>query len=213
MFASQLEVSQPGGSYVLRVSFSSVEPAKAARIVNRLIERYLDRQLRDKISATQKANSWLSERLQTMQQEVLDAERRVAEFGSNNRLAIGTDTSLTDAQLADLTRKLNEVRAAKAEQEAKLRAAKVRGSDAILEVLASPVVSDLRMQDAALVRRDAELATDYGERHPRRVAAREESAKLRQRITKRSIALSRASGAASPCCPRRRVSSSSKLRR
>ena len=180
--ASQLEISQPGDSYVLRVSFSSVDPEKSARIVNRLIARFLDKQLRDKIAATQNANSWLSDRLQTMQEEVLNAEHQAAEFRSNNRLAAGNDISLTDSQLADLTLKLNEVQAAKAEQEAKLQTARVRGSDAIGEVLASPVVSDLRMQDAALVRRDAELATDFGERHPMRVAAREESAKLKQRI-------------------------------
>ena len=184
MFASQLEISQPGDSYVLRVSFTSVDPTKAARIVNRLIENYLVKELDEKIRATQNANSWLSGRLQTMQQEVLDAEHRVAEFESTNRLAIRTGGSLTDAQLADLTRKLNEVRAAKAEQEAKLQAANARGSDTILDVLTSPVISGLRIQDAALVRRDAELATDYGERHPMRVAAREESAKLKQRIDK-----------------------------
>ena len=117
---SQLEISQPGNILdVLRVSFSSVDPEKSARIVNRLIARFLDKQLRDKIAATQNANSWLSDRLQTMQEEVLNAEHQAAEFRSNNRLAVGNDISLTDSQLADLTRKLNEVQAAKAEQEAK----------------------------------------------------------------------------------------------
>lgn len=183
IFRDNLVVERSGYSSVLTISYTSLDPFKAARIANGMAQFYVESQLREKREATARANSWLSKRLRSLQQEVLHAEQAAARFETDNQLVVAKGTVLTEAQLAELNRELIETRVEKVEKQAKLQLirefeASGSGWDSITEVVASPLIADLRQQEAELQGKTAEFSTVYGERHPQMQALREERARL-----------------------------------
>jgi len=172
VFTKNLRVTPSGEANILSVSYTHPDPAKAASIVNALIAAYVARQLRAKRTSSDLGYTWLSERLEALQSDVLSAEDAVERFRTENNLASTGGTTLSEVQLADLNRELIRTRAERAESEAKLRLIEdLRGSgknlDSIAEVVGSPLIAKLREQEMLLVQREGELATTYGPQHPR----------------------------------------------
>ena len=171
---------------VIGVTYTSHDPIKAARNANAHASVYVQSQLRRKRQATAEANAWLSERLQKLQQEVLDAEHAITRFQAEHRISSG-GAVLSEAEMADLSGRLIDTRAAITETEARLWQIREfersgKNLNAINEVVASSEIARLRGQEADLVRKEAELATIYGERHPQMQALRQERARHAARI-------------------------------
>ena len=171
-FRDKLKVRQEGRSYVIAVSFTSVDPRKAARIANAVAQLYVDEQREAKVEATREASSWLAQRLEALRQEVERAEKAVEEYRAQYELVAVGGSSIKEQELLQLNRELSDARADLAEREAVL--ARVRelqrrgeGLDAVADVIQSPVIINLREQEALLVKEEAELRTYYGEKHPK----------------------------------------------
>ncbi len=187
-FDDRFKVTQEGRSYVIGVSFTSTDPKKAATIANRAAELYVEGQRRLKLDATVRASDFLGSRLDDLKAEVQRSEAAVAEFRKAHKLVDAKGASLKEAQLADLSRELVTARAQLAEVQAKLRLVKElrdRGGDelaSVADVLNSPVIVDLRRQEAQLLRQEAELKTFYGERHPKMLNLINEKADLQAKV-------------------------------
>jgi polysaccharide biosynthesis transport protein len=172
-----------GQSYLIQIQFTSPDPDKAAVIANKIAERFVDDQLKGKLSATDKATGWLEQRLAELKVEVQRSDEAVTRFRIENNLADVAGASLNDQELAELNGQLIAARADLADRQAKLRLVRdLRGSDAALEsvseVTNSPMVLRLREQVTELERQESELRTLYGERHPRMLQLRDEKAKV-----------------------------------
>lgn len=186
-FDDRFKVTQEGRSYVIGVSFTSVDPQKAARVANRAAELYVEGQRRLKLDATVRASGFLGSRLDDLKADVRRAETAVAEFRKANKLVDAKGSSLKETQLADLSRELIVARAALAETQAKLRLVRElrdRGEEvaSVADVLNSQVIVDLRRQEAQLVREESELKTFYGERHPKMQNLVNEKANLQAKV-------------------------------
>ncbi|NJM55244.1 MAG: polysaccharide biosynthesis tyrosine autokinase [Verrucomicrobiae bacterium] len=186
-FSDNLELLNDPAAYVINIGFSSPDPEKAARIVNRVAEMYVDDQLNNKVFATDRTSSWLEERLAELEVELREAEERVAEFRSNNLVGDGSGITLNQQELSDLNRDLIVARGEMSETQAKLRLVRElrsagRGIDSIAEVVNSPLIISLRQEETQLLREKAELSTLYGERHPRMVQLQNDQLNLAEKI-------------------------------
>ena len=186
-FSSNLELLNDPAAYVINIGFNSPDPEKAARIVNRVAEMYVDDQLNNKVFATDRTSNWLEERLAELEVELREAEERVAEFRSNNLVGDGSGITLNQQELSDLNRDLIVARGEMSETQAKLRLVRElrgagRGIDSIAEVVNSPLILSLRQEETQLLREKAELSTLYGERHPRMVQLQNDQANLSEKI-------------------------------
>jgi len=186
-FSDRLELLSDESAYIINVGFNSPDPEKAARIVNRVAEMYVDDQLNNKIFATDRTSAWLSERLAELEIELREAEEQVAEFRSRNLVGAGQGLTLNQQELSDLNRDLIVARGQVAETQAKLAQVRRlresgRSADSIGEVVQSPVIISLRQQETQLLREEAELSTLYGERHPRMVHLRNEMRNIDAKI-------------------------------
>src|SRR3546814_8380764 len=99
IFASHPDVNYSDGSYVLRVSFSSLDPERSAAVANHIAELHVQKQLQAKRNGARRAITWMDKQLPVIQQDVLDAERRIAEFRSQHPLLAAKSGTLTEAQL------------------------------------------------------------------------------------------------------------------
>jgi len=186
-FVKGLAVGNEAGSYLISVAFTSEDPAKSARVANRIAETYVADQLSNKLSATGKASGFLEERLGPLKEEVRRAEEAVAQFRAKNGLLDAQGVTLGDQELSSLNAELISARADLAAKEAKLglvRELRTRRQalDALSDVASSPVITNLRNQEAELLSQEAELRSLYGEKHPRIVHLQNEKQNLQQKI-------------------------------
>lgn len=189
VFMSGLAVGNEVGSYLLSVSYTSEDRAKAAQIANKIAETYVSDQLTSKLSATGKASGWLDDRVKVLREDVRKAEEAVAVFRVQNNLIDAQGVTLGDQELSELNREVITAKADLAEKQARLRLVReLRGGrngealEALSDVANSPTILSLREQESALGRQEAELRTLYGERHPRMVQLQNDKQNLQQKI-------------------------------
>lgn len=183
----RLVIRRVGLTYVMGVSFTSPDPAKAARITNAFAQNYLLEQLQAKFEATRQANAWLNTRLDDLRGEVIQAEAAVEQYRNANNLLSASGATLTEQEISTYNTQLATVRAQQAEDEARLstaRAQMARGStgDDVGEALGSTVVQQLRARRAEVSGRVADLSSRYGPRHPDMVRANRELADIDSQI-------------------------------
>ncbi len=186
-FRDSVEFLSDPVAYIITIGFNSPDPEKAARIANRIAEIYVDDQLNNKIFATDRTSAWLEDRLAELEVELREAEEKVGEFRSRNLVGEGEGMTLTQQELSDLNRDLIVTRGELAEKQAKLRLVRDlrssgRSLDSIADVTSSPLIVSLRQEETQLLREEAELASLYGERHPRMVWLRNEKQNLEAKI-------------------------------
>jgi uncharacterized protein involved in exopolysaccharide biosynthesis/Mrp family chromosome partitioning ATPase len=169
-FLGGLEVGSEQAAWVITIEFTSIDPAKAAKIANRTADLYVQGQVdarREDISDTSR---WLREQIRSLREEVRTAEAAVERFKADHDLLDVKDVSLSDQELAAINGELAQARADLAGQQARLKeVAGLRAQgrlDAVADVIASPVIIGLRSQETDLLRREAELGQEYGARHP-----------------------------------------------
>ncbi|QQR68575.1 MAG: polysaccharide biosynthesis tyrosine autokinase [Alphaproteobacteria bacterium] len=183
-----LDVRNEARSYSIRIRFRSQDPEKAARIANAFADAYLVDQLEAKFEAVQRANGWLSGRLDDLRGKVEAAEHAVEDFRQKANLTEAAQGTVLQQQLGQINTQMIQARAERSQAEARLRGAQsmtgARGSiEASGDVLASPLIQRLREQESEVQRKMADLESRYGERHPKIVNTRAELGDLRHKIS------------------------------
>lgn len=187
MLLGKTSARRIGTTYGIQIYANSHDPVLAAEIANKIVDQYLVEQLDAKFDATRRANLWLEERLAELKDEVTDAEGLVENYRNESGLITAGDTTLSEQQISDLNAQLVDQRAELAEAEARLQSVRnllSRGlsADVSGEALNSPVISDLRRQQAEIIRERADLLNRYGPRHPDVERINTEAANIQEQI-------------------------------
>ncbi len=183
-----LTVRRRGLSYGIEVSIESRDPRRAAELVNRYTELYLTAQTEARFEASQRANGWLSQRLDELRQEVQAKEREAESYRVANGLSIAAGGAASQApQSEEVQTMLVQARADLAEKEARLRQVRELlrsggSADSLANTLSSQTINALRERESDLTQRVAELRQRYSAEHPTILAAETEVENVRQRI-------------------------------
>ena len=187
-FQSALSARRRGLTYVIEISFTSKDPAKAALISRTVAEVYINDQRASRTEITTRASGWLDERLIAMRERVRDAERAVADYKAAHGIVNVTQgNKLISRQVEDLTQQLALARTKTADARARLERAEQISKTftdpaALAESLQSPVIANLRSQYAEAARLNAENSALFGERHPSLIAVRSQLQTIRRQI-------------------------------
>ena len=183
---ASMEVEQQRRAPIISISVESGNRDKAVLLTNAVAEQYIVDQLEAKFEATQRATSWLNERVQGLKDQLEKSEAAVEAFRANMAEEGGQGIELTQQQLGELNSQLIDARAARAAAEARLnqvrRVRNQSGAAAAADAVDSPLIQSLRGQRADLVRREAELSNRYGDRHPTMINLRAEIADVNNAI-------------------------------
>jgi capsular exopolysaccharide synthesis family protein len=160
-----------GTTYGIQITADSHDPVLAATIANEIADQYLVEQLDAKFEATRRANSWIEDQLSDLRVELNEAESLVEAYRSASGLFATGTTTLNEQQMTDLNAQLIVQRADLAEREARLASirsiAQSGGSAEVSgEALQSPVINELRRQQAEINREKADLENRYLPNHP-----------------------------------------------
>ena len=188
----QLGVRREGLTYIVDVSFSSLQPGKAARIANAFAEEYIASSREDRASAAEEQARTLSRQLRSLGAEVEAADAQIAQY----RAATGTLSgganfgTVNDQQINTIAAQLAVAQSEAAAARAEARAASTQSGrnsiDAVSQVLQSPAINELRAQRANVLRERAEIDSRYGPRHPSAIRAREQLAQLDAELVRES---------------------------
>ena len=186
-FQDAVSVEVVGRSRVLAVTATSQDPKLAAALANTLSDAYLEDQLEAKFEATKMATAWLNDRVADLRNAVESSEGAVEDYRRQHGIVESKDATVVEQQISEINTQLILARTQSAAANATLRRVEsLVGSDAgvesAAEVLASPLILSLREGEADIARRIAEMATEYGPRHPKMVNARAELEDARAKI-------------------------------
>lgn len=187
-FDKNLAVATEGLSTTLTVTFTSHDPVKAALIANTVADTYIDDQIASKREVGDKTTAWLVNRTQLLAQQLQYDEAAVQRYKADNNLNESADgTSFADQQISAISNQLVLAKADLAQKQATNDrvAALVRAGDTadVSQILASPLIVQLRTQQATLISQESELSSKYGPLHPKMAAIETQKRDLQDKIT------------------------------
>ena len=186
-FLDRLSVKREGKSHVISLAWRSADPGKAAAVVNKLAELYMAGQLERKVAASRRQSGRFDEQLDALKGKVESAEAALAAFLAQREAVRADGLGTNPAEIAALDGQLVAATVARSGREQILERMRrlVETGDpaqAAGEPGASPMLANLLALKAELLRREAELSGQLGDRHPRIQEIRAEKEQLDQRI-------------------------------
>ncbi len=187
VFGQRETVERFGLSYVMQVSFLSLNPDKAARIANALAEAYISDGLESKFQATRRASLWMQDRLADLHSQASAADRAVVEFKQAHNINTADGKLMNEQQMSQVNSQLILAQASTAEAKARLdritQIMKQPIPDAsVTEALNSGVIVSLRNSYLELAGKEAILSAKVGPNHQATISLRTQMGELRKNI-------------------------------
>ncbi|MBR1147008.1 exopolysaccharide transport family protein [Bradyrhizobium sp. AUGA SZCCT0431] len=166
-----INVKKTDKTFIVDIDVWSIDPAKAAMLSNAIAKAYLAETTQSQAARVRRATSDLSSRLTELQERLRNAENTLAVYKAQNNFVGTQDTLISDQQLSASNQRLAAARALTLDAQAKhdqIAASRKTSADAgaIPEALQSPTIANLRSQYAEARKRQAELQSELGPRHP-----------------------------------------------
>jgi len=186
-YLGQLSIEPSDSSRVIYVRVTSPDPKSAAKLANTAAQVYIDDQVASKSEQTELANAWLQDRAVELKNRVEASARSMETHRRKSGLADVNGSSLLSQQMSELNSQLISTRAVRAESEAQYAQLQnlleiEDGVASAAAVLQSPLIQNLRSQEAEVVRKIAEYKTQLRDAHPTMILARNELKDLSSKI-------------------------------
>ncbi len=183
-----LSVDTVGLSSSISVRFDADSAQKSARIANAFANTYVARQVAMKSQASDQATQWLAARADQLGDQVQAADTAVEKYKAAHDLnETANGGSLVDQQLAAINSQLVQARAdLTAKQATYDRVQDLIASGEVAnasQVVSSPLIVQLRTQEAQLLQQQADMATRYGPKHPKIIAVQSQIRDLENKLT------------------------------
>ncbi len=184
---SRLSIQREKLTYIVDVSFKSVDAAKAARIANDYADAYIRESIARRTRTAEQQYAWLDKRLEALSGQTRSADAAVAQYKASNGLTEGGQQgTITDQQIAPLSTQLATAQAEAAAAHSDLAVARQQmaagGATAASSVLNSPAIQTLRANRASIQQMMSQLGTRYGPEHPQTVQAQQQLQAIDQQI-------------------------------
>ena len=180
-FLLRLAVAREGKSHVVAVSYRSGDPDHAARVANGVVRHFIAERVALTRAAAERAADALRARLDELESQLARSEAALAAARTGSA-AGAPPAAATLAELAQLRRDRIAAGAERQAAEARLERLRRAGSAPLADEARSSQLDRLLELRADLVRREAELGGQLGERHPRLAELRGERGALDRRI-------------------------------
>lgn len=182
-YRNRVSVQREGLTYVIDISFKSLDPNNAAKIVNAIVERYEASLQGQNANANTQVNTMLSGKIGGLQSAVSDAERAIQDFKAQHNIFDATTGGTLQSQIDQLSTQLISAQDQANQAQGKYDQAVAAGTTPQglmkLSALVTSAVTDALRENynqktAAL----ANIEAVYGPRHPTIMSSRAEIAKL-----------------------------------
>jgi succinoglycan biosynthesis transport protein ExoP len=182
-FQRHVTAEVEGLSTAITINATSRDPAKAALIANTMADAYVKSEIIAKISATNATTDWLNSRLHDLAQQLQVQEEAVQRYKAEHNLNDASPgNSILDQQMVGISAQVVQARSDLAEKQAideRINRLVASGNPAdVTQIVSSPLIVQLRTQEAALVAQEGDLTSRYGPLHPKMQAMEEQKRDL-----------------------------------
>jgi polysaccharide biosynthesis transport protein len=162
----KLDVKPSRDANILTISYTSADPALAARTVNAFVKAYVETTIQIREETESQSSASFGGRTKNLSTALAQAEEKLARFERENGVAF-TDERLDieNLRLSELNAQLVMLQSTAANAAGRQRQAATNQAG-MEEVLRDPLVSSLSFELAKQEARLAELRSRVGERHP-----------------------------------------------
>lgn len=186
LLRDRISVRRKGATNVLEIAVRGPDPDRAAVLANTLVELYfdeLDAKANVETSGRSLTGRWIMftngvQDLATLKRAAEEAARAVSEFRVETGLIDDSDVAAANAMLREATARLSDGRLTLDRLERERRAASEAGRTGNTDALDSPILTDLRLQQAQIAAEFAEIADTLMPDHPTRQAIEDERAAI-----------------------------------
>jgi succinoglycan biosynthesis transport protein ExoP len=187
-FLKHVSANAEGLSTTITITATARDPNKAALIANTLADSYVKAQVATKVTATTATTGWLNTRLSDLAQQLQIQEEAIQRYKAMHDLNDSAPgNSLVDQQMAAINAQIVQQRSDLAEKQAvqdRINQLVGSGNPAdVSQIVSSPLIVQLRTQQATLLAQESDLNSKYGPLHPKMQAIQQQKRDLDYKIT------------------------------
>jgi polysaccharide biosynthesis transport protein len=167
-FLGSLSVKRVPNSRLMDVSFESTDPQLAARIVNALLETYVQRNFQSQYDSTARATTWLRDQLEELKVRVQNSEdARIAYERQNQIWTLDDKQNMTTQRFADANRELTLAQTERVKKQAVFEFAKSGNLDAVPQIQSSAALADFQKKRSETMSDYREALAQFGPNFPK----------------------------------------------
>lgn len=191
-FEAGLTVEPVLKSQIVKVSFDSPDKLLAARVANAVVEAYIDNDLDARSQMTQRANAWLTERMQGLRKKLEASEQALQHYREHENIIDnkGVMLSGTGKQYEQVSTNLIAARMRFAEAQNAYNQVKdhkgqpIEVLESIPAVLKDATVQQMKHAETEATRKMTEYKSRYAAAHPKMIAAEAEQKSAREALVR-----------------------------
>lgn len=175
-------------SKLVNISYMSADPKLAAHVVNTVAKAYIDEVLEIRMSSSQYAMKWMTEKAEEERTRLRKAEIALQEYMKDKDIAtLENKLTMVPERVSEVATKLAISATKRKELEAlyskvKDYAANPERAETIPVIAADPTIQSLRSQILKAEQNILDLSNKYGQKHPAMVTAQEDLRGLKERM-------------------------------
>lgn len=185
-FLKMITVTSIRGSRLVDVSARSIDRKQTALIANTLVDKYIEQNLENKLSATKEAVTWLGKELETTQKKLADSEAALQAYKEQHAIISFEDRqNIVMQKLSELNTAVNQAKIKRAAIEAEyqqIRKYKTTQLESLSQVITNPLIQQLKIELASLESELSELRKKFRDKHPSITALNSQIAVAQKRL-------------------------------
>lgn len=179
ILVKKLAVEASHETSIIRISYTSADPAFAAAIANAFAQAYLDANVELRVDPARQYARWFETRGKTARDNLEQAQTTLSKFQQEHGIVAkdeqyDMETVKLNALTSQLTVAMGETAVAQSKQQS--------GSDALPDVTTDTVITALRSDIARMEGKLQEAAVNLGSNHPQYQRMENELAALKQQL-------------------------------
>lgn len=174
---ANLDVKPARESNIIQIAYTARTPELAARVANAFAQAYLDVALDIKTDPARRYSSWFDEQLGYARKKLEEAQGRLTAYQQRTGVISADGVDMETQRLNELSSQLTSVQAQLTDV-----ANKRNAGASVAEVMASPLINNLKAEIARQEARIQEAGANLGPRHPQMVRMQDELSAMQSRL-------------------------------
>ena len=162
-----LQITQVAKTRILEIRFTNSDPQLAARVVNTLVNVYVEQNFKTRFESAMQTSDWLSKQLSDLQLKVEASQEKLVRYQKEHGiLGIDEKQNIVTQKLDELNRELTEAEADRIQKEARYRLVANGNAELLSNMDSTTLLSKLHAEEVDLKTQIAQAEVHLGPAHP-----------------------------------------------
>lgn len=182
-FRGGLQIEPIPRTRMLEIRFLSTDASLTAKLVNTLIDTYIEQNFKTRLDAITRTSAWLGQQLSELQMKVEESQEKLVRYQREHGiLGIDDKQNIITSKLDELNKELTAAQADRIQKEALQRLARSGDPDLVSNLEPDSPLTKLRSQAADLHRQLAQASVRFDSQYPLVVELNQQLAAVQEDI-------------------------------